>query len=195
MPSYPIPSTDAQGHACFATIFTIGQIFYLDGFSNTVQTRLSKPVSLLLGLLLLGALVGALLAVVVGGGTPKAWLSLLYFLSYEKLFISTVKVRVVASIASIKSEALGKQARGLGPFADIGVHFTNFLPYPGRPASVPQLRKIQHGRLEHSQHPVRLHGRPALAVAAFARLLGHKRLERYPGRPGEVWARPRFDAI
>lgn len=54
-----------------------------------MRTRLSKPVSLLLCLLLLGAFLGAVLAAVQG--TPHAWLSYLYFLSYEKLFISTVK--------------------------------------------------------------------------------------------------------
>jgi cystinosin len=73
------------------TLATILQIFYWDGFLPTLRTRLSKPVSLLLALLLSGALLGALLAATVGGNAPGSWLMLLYFLSYEKLFISTIK--------------------------------------------------------------------------------------------------------
>lgn len=80
-----------QVHAVLATVVTILQMFYWDGFRPVVRTRLSKPVSLLLVLLVLGALLGAVLAATAGANEPAAWLSFLYFLSYEKLFISTVK--------------------------------------------------------------------------------------------------------
>lgn len=73
------------------TVVTILQMFYWDGFLPTLRTRLSKPVSFLLALLLGGAALGALLAATVGQNAPDAWLSFLYFLSYEKLFISTTK--------------------------------------------------------------------------------------------------------
>jgi cystinosin len=95
---YPIPkhTLDAllphhQAHAVGITVVTILQILYWDGVLPTVRTRLSKPVSLLLALLLLGALLAAALAATVGRSEPSAWLSFLYFLSYEKLFISTIK--------------------------------------------------------------------------------------------------------
>lgn len=81
----------AQAHAVGITVVTIAQMLYLDGVVSTLRTRLSRPVSCLLGLLLLGAGLGAVLAATVGGNSPGAWLSFLYLLSYQKLFISTTK--------------------------------------------------------------------------------------------------------
>ena len=65
-------------------------MIYYDGF-HPIRRRLSPPISFLLLLLLSSSLLGILLVATTGHNHPSSWLSFLYFLSYIKLFISTIK--------------------------------------------------------------------------------------------------------
>ncbi len=75
-------------HAAAITWFTTLQMFYLDGFHDT-RRRLSRPITVVLVLLLAAILVAV--AVAAARGQPGNWLDLLYFVSYIKIFISTIK--------------------------------------------------------------------------------------------------------
>jgi cystinosin len=75
-------------HAAAITLVTIFQIWWYDGFR---ASRVSWPVGLLISVFIVTSFIYAMLVSERGGERPLTWIDWLYFVSYIKLTISTVK--------------------------------------------------------------------------------------------------------